>query len=59
LAARLPDAFLDELRDTNDAEKQLTEALPKAEPIGRRRHYRDFFGTFAPLRRDALQLVTN
>ena len=28
-AGTLHDAFIDELRDTYDAEKQLTKALPK------------------------------
>ena len=28
-ATTLHDAFIDELRDTYDAEKQLTKALPK------------------------------
>ena len=29
MAETLHDAFIDELRDTYDAEKQLTKALPK------------------------------
>ena len=42
-AATLHDAFIDELRDTYDAERQLTKALPKLARRRARRELRDAF----------------
>jgi ferritin-like metal-binding protein YciE len=42
-AGTLHDAFLDELRDTYDAEKQLTKALPKLAKAARSAHLRTAF----------------
>ena len=42
-AATLHDAFIDELRDTYDAEKQLTKALPKLAKAATSRELRTAF----------------
>jgi len=44
-AATLHDAFIDELRDTYDAEKQLTKALPKLAKAARNAQLREAFET--------------
>ena len=50
-AGTLHDAFIDELRDTYDAEKQLTKALPKLAKASSNPKLRD--GVREPSRRDA------
>jgi len=44
-AGTLHDAFIDELRDTYDAEKQLTKALPKLAKAATNRQLREAFET--------------
>ena len=50
-AGTLHDAFIDELRDTYDAEKQLTKALPKLAKAASNPKLRQAFETPSP--RDA------